>query len=67
MTFIKLTNAGTDGSAVYIRTDKISMVGIDNQGDTVVVYDGRTEFVKERPETVLDLIGVNGSFVGGDK
>ena len=54
--FIQLTNAGTDGTPVYIRAESISMIGVDNEGDTIVVYDGRTEFVKESPETVIDLI-----------
>lgn len=54
--FITLTNAGTEGSAVHIRADKISMIGMDNEGDTVVVYDGRTEFVRESPKTVLELV-----------
>lgn len=54
--FIKLTNAGTQETVVYIRADAVAMVGVDNDGDTLVVYDGRSEFVKEPPETVLWLI-----------
>ena len=54
--FITLTNCGTAGSKVYIRPDKISMIGVDNDGDTLVVYDGRAEYVKESPETVMGLI-----------
>ena len=54
--FIKLTNAGTQGAPVYIRADTVSMVGVDNDGDTIIVYDGRSEFVRESPEEVLEML-----------
>ena len=54
--FIKLTNAGRSATPVYIRASSITLVGEDEDGDTLVVYGDRNEFVKESPEAVLDMI-----------
>lgn len=59
MVFLILTDA-IDGGKVYINAEAINSILVDSDGDTCVTLSNTSRFVKESPESIIDLLKQSG-------